>query len=279
MRCGAHPPTPHLMNDTQLLFDAAQKGDTATVRRYLTMGYSPDSLNEKGYSLLSESVKQPDIMQLLIDAGADVNLRDQSDMCPIHSCADYQVADSIEILIRAGADMYAETSFYTDADTIGTLSADSCGGSMAALKRLLACGCDINHRTSPGKSMLMTAVGSNWERATRWLLAHGAETELRDNEGETALFYGASTNIYRCTESLDVLMEAGADINATNNLGNNALQAIAHLPLGEEKTHEYLIEHGIDLHHHNKAGQSAFDIARAHNNQSLMKLLISLKAD
>lgn len=68
-------------------------------------------------------------------------------------------------------------------------------------------------------------------------------------------------------------------INATNNLGNNALQAIADLPLAEERTHEYLIEHGIDLHHRNKAGQTAFDLAKAHDNKSLMQLLISHEAD
>lgn len=267
------------MNDTQPLFDAAQKGDTATVRRYLTMGYSPDSLNEKGYSLLSESVKHPEVVQLLIEAGANVNLRDKSDMCPIHSCSEYSAPDSLELLIRSGADMYAETAFYTDADTIGTISADSCSGSMEIMRRLLACGYDVNHRTSLGKTMLMTALVSNWERATRFLIAHGADTELRDNEGETALFYGASDYLYCCTEALDVLMEAGADINATNNLGNNALQAIAHLQLGEERTHEYLIEHGIDLHHRNNAGQTAYDIARTHNNTGLMKHLISLGAD
>ncbi len=264
------------MKEIQHLFEAAQQGDAASVRLFLANGISPDSQNEKGYSLLSESVKHPEIVQLLIDAGADVNLLDASGLAPIHTCVDYNTPDTVEILLRAGADMYVETAYQENA---GILAANCSAGSLKMMKKLLACGYDINHRSTTGKTMLMTSLGDNWETGTRWLLAHGAKTEVRDNEGDTALFYGCSTNIYCSTESLDALLEAGADINATNNLGNNALQAIADLPLAEERTHEYLIEHGIDLHHRNKDGQTAFDLAKAHDNKSLMQLLISHEAD
>ena len=89
------------------------------------------------------------------------------------------------------------------------------------------------------------------------LIAHGADVNAKDNDGETALMIAASQSNPKI---LTVLLEAGADIDAQNKKGETALMAAAaRANLDELKI---LLVHGADPKLRDEAGKLAVDIAR-----------------
>ena len=56
------------------------------------------------------------------------------------------------------------------------------------------------------------------------LLDHGADVNVKDEDGETPLFC-ASNNGHK--EIVKLLLEHGADVNAKNNYGNSPLHCVS----------------------------------------------------
>ena len=71
----------------------------------------------------------------------------------------------------------------------------------------------------------------------QFLLDNGADVNLRNNEGETPIFYANK-------EISELLLEHKADINVTDDKGGTPLQA-AH-QLGNDELVEFLRNHGAD---------------------------------
>ncbi len=84
---------------------------------------------------------------------------------------------------------------------------------------LLRAGADANIRNKDdGMTALMWASNS---QCITLLLAHGANVNLRDHSGMTALMYAAD-NVD--VKSLKILLAAGADINAIDKMGRTPLR-------------------------------------------------------
>ena len=76
-------------------------------------------------------------------------------------------------------------------------------------------------RDAAGRTLLMHAAKDGNEKEIKLLLKSGANVNLKDKDGWTALMYAVrySSNL-ECTESL---LEAGADISLKNKYGSSAL--------------------------------------------------------
>lgn len=76
-------------------------------------------------------------------------------------------------------------------------------------------------RDAAGRTLLMNAAKDGNEKEIKLLLKSGANVNLKDKDGWTALMYAVrySSNL-ECTESL---LEAGADISLKNKYGSSAL--------------------------------------------------------
>lgn len=95
-----------------------------------------------------------EIAELLLEAGADVNIEDDlSGMSPL---------------------TWAVREYEQNADFI---------------KRLLEAGANVNARNGIGETALIYAVRSGRVRVIKQLLKAGADVNSRDNEGKTALDY------------------------------------------------------------------------------------------
>lgn len=100
-------------------FDAAETGDVEHIKDYLSAGKSPDAIDFRGFSLLQIAIEHqhPEIVKLLLEAGANPNLIDRFGTTPISRAIDAARDDAddrdaepslelVEMLLHHGADVY-----------------------------------------------------------------------------------------------------------------------------------------------------------------------------
>ena len=171
-------------------------------------------------------VESPAIVATLLDAGADVNARiDGGDgrglplptpgATPLHRAAAEEHPQTVALLLQAGADIHARDS---EGDT--PLLVAAYGGFLnpAVLETLVNAGADVNDRNERGATVLHAALPS-WP-VVRRLLDLGA-----DASAPTLLHKAA--RLGDNPELITVILDAGADVNARNRIGQSPLHDAA----------------------------------------------------
>jgi ankyrin repeat protein len=186
-----------------------------------------------GTTALHWAVRNDDValVDRLIRAGASVKAANRYGVTPLYLAAVNGNAAVIERLLKAGAD---PNSVSSEGET--ALMTASRTGSVDAVKVLIAKGADVNAKeTWHGETALMWAVSQKHPDVARELIAHGADVNAhstvnkweRQNSAEprekwlplgglTPLEFAARQG---CAECIPVLVENGADINATDQDG------------------------------------------------------------
>jgi ankyrin repeat protein len=179
----------------------------------LDKGAKVDQKEHGGHTALHYAVNTPVIVRILLDAGADANaVRDSGD-APLHLVTS---PDSISLLVEVGqADIDQLTRDNNGQSPIMILL----GGYVAdAILKLLEYGPDLTLK----------------DRLKRWhaegvditilkaLLEAGADPNERNHLGETPLL-GMKINEEQSAALVDILTEAGADINAKDANGFTVL--------------------------------------------------------
>ena len=161
------------------------------------------------------------LIEMLIEAGADVEARGANGQTPLHSAAGgYSESRlAVEVLLRAGADVTASDDF----GMTPLQSAARRNKNPEVLKLLLAAGAERNERTEDGRSLLHLAAESNESAdVIGFLLANGSVVNARDIDGATPL-HKAGAN--RNAAVVRALVAAGADLDARDRHGNTPLHA------------------------------------------------------
>ena len=89
-------------SDFMTVNQAAFARDLVSVRNMLDRGYGVDSIGPDGFILLqiASATAQYDLLELLVDRGADVNREDRDGMTALFCCADINMLNH---LLRLGA--------------------------------------------------------------------------------------------------------------------------------------------------------------------------------
>ncbi|HKP37791.1 MAG TPA: ankyrin repeat domain-containing protein [Pyrinomonadaceae bacterium] len=91
------------------------------------------------------------------------------------------------------------------------------------IELLMAKGAEVNHQDADGTTALMYAAENGDTQAVNALLRNGASVNLVDKDGETALMKAAASS---CTEeTVMALINSGADLDARDHKGRNALDS------------------------------------------------------
>jgi hypothetical protein len=90
-------------------FVAAERGDVDALAERLKEGLDPNSRNGEGWTLLicASAAGQPDIVKLLLEYCADLELRDGKLRTALYWAARHSSLDSAKLLVTAGADLEA----------------------------------------------------------------------------------------------------------------------------------------------------------------------------
>ncbi|XP_078671101.1 uncharacterized protein LOC144911162 [Branchiostoma floridae x Branchiostoma belcheri] len=168
---------------------------------------------------LACAYQQTKIAEMLISAGADVNLKLADDRTALHMAADYGADKIAEMLIRNGCDVNA----LTKENRLTALHKAASEGSFGVAKILIKEGCDVNAlETSHGVPALFAAAQSGYTDIVKALLEAGANVnDVETEDGWTNLFVAAKNGH---VEIVKILIEAGCK-DLPNNDGWTALHA------------------------------------------------------
>ena len=140
-----------------------------------------------------------DILFLLIEHGADVNVRDIKGGTPLHRESDSKKARSEagQLLLNRGADIDAQDDYKHTA-----LIYASAWGNAEFARMLLERGAVIDARDNLGRTALhWTAINGRTE-VVRLLLVRGADAHVRDEDGFTPSEYVSQTGHHEIVELL-----------------------------------------------------------------------------
>ena len=231
--------------DTCLIL-AAVNGHTKTVR-YL-VGLREVELNYRGYwwnTALHWAVrgKYLDVVRVLIDAGADVEVKNEDRLSPLHyaSISEEDVNGKITIvkmLVKAGAGVRAADN---QGDTCLTIAART--GHTETVRYLVGLPeVELNHKGSRNRTALFWAVRENYPDVVQVLIDAGADVEVKDDGGleedgsaysplELASLHGRAV----CAK---MLVEAGAAVAEADKNRDSCL--LLSLGSGDVETVRYL---------------------------------------
>jgi ankyrin repeat protein len=153
-----------------------------------------------------------DILQWLLNHGADVNAWQADDCTPLHLAAFYSRPESVQMLLEHNTDV----NLQNDDDTTPLCEAlynycssrDGQGHIVNIVQQLLEHGADTNIPDPKYISTLLYLASSEgWLEIARLLLSHRAIVDERGKDGRTP-FQGASKNGHQ--ELAEPLLEHGA---------------------------------------------------------------------
>ena len=224
------------------LTDAVKLKDVAKVQRLLEAGADANEMIRHDCAInIAATMGSPEIVTLLLDAGAEIECVGRDGSHPLHNAAFSGHADIVAQLIKRGAKVDAKD---TNGRTPLLKYAVSAGSDLRIAKMLIAAGADpkledsIEHQNSLqfaaingdvdlGKTLVEAHAdingkdGSYWgdtvlglatyyhrKKFVAWLIAIGADVNLRNKQGQTPL-QRTRAELSRNLEVEQVLVDAG----------------------------------------------------------------------
>lgn len=270
----ASDPDPDLQDQLNLLrndlMDVSKYGSTEEVEDLLASGIHPDFVDENGLSPLMVAVihNRLDIVKTLLDLGADINYRGEKSALML--AAEYDHPEIFAFLFTSGAATEKIKNPVPDLElSRNKLIVAIVNGDYEEVKSLLESGVDPNFQNE-WYPPLMKAVVYDQLQIISTLLLYGANIDYQRFDGENALMIAASKHDHQ--EIFDFLIQCGADINIKDNYGWTALMYAANY--GNYNAIRELIKLGATINIVDKDGRTPLIYAAKNGNWGSIPELI-----
>ncbi|XP_043469215.1 putative ankyrin repeat protein RF_0381 [Leptopilina heterotoma] len=182
-------------------------------------------------SLLHSAIegKKQNVVEILIEFGANVDVKDGSQQTPLFYAVESKQIEIAEMLLKAGANVNAK-----DLDDIMPINfafgerEDTNGNEKykpsKLVKLLCSYGADLNFKNENGNMTLLSVCKKGNFKEIEFLIEHGADLLSSDEDGKTALHYAALGFNYNIVE---FLLRSGFDINAKYFFNDNLVHTLA----------------------------------------------------
>lgn len=124
-----------------------------------------------------------EVIQLLIEYGAHLDIQDFDGDTPLHDAAVAKQSEACDVLLHAGAD----ANLTNEANLLTPFHLACSKGCYNTIKTLYPFISDINQIAAGNETPLMIAVRSGSEEVVSFLLEHGADHSLKNENAQSAL--------------------------------------------------------------------------------------------
>lgn len=236
------------------LLVAARQGDTSQVETLLKGGSDPNMRDSDGKTPLLVAI-EGGVANIFISASGSVT----STLQPGPGNA-----DTVRVLLRLGADPNL-----VDKRGESALLIASQYGREQSVAALLAHGVDPNPSNELQRPPLTFAAINGHLGVVKRLVEAGAQADdFRDGQGKTALM---SVSYLGHLKIAAVLLDAGADVNASDTNGHTPLSNAAFQ--GQSEIVRLLIKRGARIDDKDNEGKDALAIAKERGNTQVIEIL------
>ncbi|MGH7390334.1 MAG: ankyrin repeat domain-containing protein [Candidatus Rokuibacteriota bacterium] len=191
------------------LITTSASGNAARAKRLLVAGASVRAADARGVTALIAAAygNHVHVARMLIEAGADVNVQDQTRQSAFLIATSEGYVELLRLALEAGADVRRTDSY----DGTGLIRAAH-HGHAEVVRELLRAKCPVDHVNRLGWTALLEAIvlgdgGPRHTETVRLLVEAGADVNLADGGGVTPLAHARQRGQTRIVE---ILERAGA---------------------------------------------------------------------
>jgi ankyrin repeat protein len=274
------------------LLQAIVSATAAEVREWIALGADVNYREDAGEEtplIVAARAGNLEIVRLLVDAGADVNVQiDDDELGGPASALTYAARaghqDMYNYLaprslpeVRTDAQFAAEPPQARGKKRKPTREEaslfDACAkGQLKKVEQLLDAGLDVNLTNVVNASLLYVAAANDRTKVVRLLLDRKAKVDVQQKEdGSTALLVTGSQDVAQ------MLMDAGANFRLQTRYGQTMLMNAANF--GWVELLERLLKAGLDPNARDRMGQTAVHRAAGRGHVEVVRILADAGAE
>ena len=260
------------------LFDAVSDGNIENVKKHIDAGANVNAKDNGGNTPIHLHLhpyhgNAPDkaIIKILLENRADINAKTENGFTPLDFAIHIERRKKLNNEI---SDLLRSQGAKSGAETSLVVAASL--GDVQSIEKLLKAGADIN------ETLLHLTASYGYKNATELLLARGANINATNDQGRTPLFEAVRS---RKKDIVELLIANGADISTDTGLHRLAV-AYAYSDWSKEEQKQekrrrsesieiakLLISKGVDVNRKNH-GDNALHIAAQSGHKEMAELLI-----
>lgn len=205
------------------------------------------------------------ILQALLEAGANPNVRCKQQLTALHYAIQGREVFSTKTLLRYGADPSAK-----DEQGWMPLHHAAWDGAGGCVEHLVKAGADVNARVPTGESALQIALERANVNTATVLVSMGADVKVKwAKSGATTLML--AMELKNSTELVKQLLVKGVDVNAVPKNGLTAFYTA--VAMDDVALMELLVQYGAKINEPSSKWKTALEVARQYKASKAQRWL------